>query len=198
MLSQHLCPVAYKLQRSRNSIEEDNARPAGLDCELQGPLSSLHSFLLSVYKGVNYGPVIKSSAKLLPHSLFHSPSVSTLVFSVLASGRPPATLPHLLPQRRHRTLARLHVELTVTACTVGASEAHTLSSLLTAQNRLADKTSSRSERASRRRCVLRAGVFLVEPCGTKRRALLLCTCDLSSADLFLAAFSQASVKHRVK
>lgn len=48
-----------------------------------------------------------------------------------------------------QTFARLRVERTITACTVEASKAHALSSLLTAQNRLADK---RPHGAARRQC----------------------------------------------
>lgn len=48
-----------------------------------------------------------------------------------------------------QTFARLRVERTITACTVEVNKAHALSSLLTAQNRLADKC---PHRATRRQC----------------------------------------------
>lgn len=111
----------------------------------------------SVYKRVNYGPVIKSSAKLLPHSLSFTLAPSPLSCGfVCRLGRLPITLPRLLlPRRRH--LPRLRVERTVTACTVEVNkEAHALSSLLTAQNRLADKRPRRSNQTS---VFLRVGVF---------------------------------------
>lgn len=83
-----------------------------------------------------------------PLTLFHS--VSTLVFCFVCwLGRLPITVPR-------QTFARLRVERTVTACTVELNKAHALSSLLTAQNRLADK---RPHGATRRQCSQSGCVF---------------------------------------
>lgn len=101
----------------------------------------------SVYKGENYGLVIKKLGQAPPHSL--SFTLSPHLCFVCWLGRLPIAVPR-------QTFARLRVERTVTACTVELNKAHTLSSLLTAQNRLADK---RPHGATRRQCSQSGCVF---------------------------------------
>lgn len=99
---------------------------------------------LSVYKGVNYGAEIKSHARLLPACSLAC-FVSALVFSMLpwpAANHPASS------SSTTRTLAKIGAERAVAACAVEANEAYTLS-LLTTQNRLADKCLYRATRRQR-------------------------------------------------
>lgn len=95
-----------------------------------------------------------SSSPSSPLTLFRSCSVSTLVVCMPAwpaANHPASSSSCTEPTQ---TFARLRVERTITACTVELNKAHALLSLLTAQNRLADK---RPQGATRRQCCSQSG-----------------------------------------